>query len=140
MKCALELVAIASAKAEEIAREKELQKMREKESRRAETLKLCERLGAELEQQANEGKVPSVSFRCSGEEGRELVKTYDDYADKRLSYRVRGEAIDLDILKEWFAQFCFEVTVSNFDYYRYGFGWCMNGCSVNIKPSPECLS
>lgn len=137
MKCALELVAIATTRAEEIAREEELRKQREKEAKRAATLKMCERLGAELELQANKGQVPSVSFHCSME-GRELIGTCSEYADKRLSHRPKGDVIDLDILTEWFAQFCFEVSVSEFDYYRYCWGLC-EGHTVNIKPNPECL-
>ena len=137
MKCALELVAIAATRAEEIAREEELRKQREREAKRAATLKMCERLGAELELQANKGQAPSVSFHCSNG-GQELASTYTDYADGRLSYRPQGDVIDLDILAEWFGQFCFEVIVSDFGYYRYCWGW-REGYTVDIKPSPECL-
>ncbi len=138
MRCALELVATATIIAEENARIEEIRRLKEQEEKRIRTIQLCEELGVKLEIMAERGTLPTISFYCDSY-GRRLMETYNDYADKRLSYRVIGESINFQTLAEWFAQYCFETTVSDFGYYRYGCGWCC-GYVIKISPKPECLS
>lgn len=138
MKCALELMATAAVKAEEIEREKKLTEQREREAKRIRTIRYCEKLGNQLEALAEKGKNPSTSFYCTGYNHRPLTETFSDYADKRLSYKCCGEALDLQVMANWFADFCFIVTLKKFNYYAYGFGLC-SGYEVVISPKAECL-
>lgn len=138
MKCALELMATAAIKAEEIEREKKLTEQREREAKRIRTIRYCEKLGNQLEALAEKGKKPFTSFYCSGYNHRPLTATFSDYADKRLSYKCCGEALDLQVMANWFADFCFVVTLKKFDYYAYGCGLC-SGYEVVISPKAECL-
>lgn len=138
MKCALELMATAAVKAEEIEREKKLTEQREREAKEIRTIRYCEKLGSQLEALAEKGKNPSTSFYCTGYSHQPLTATFSDYADKRLSYKCCGEALDLQIMANWFAGFCFTVTLKEFDYYAYGCGLC-SGYEVVISPKAECL-
>ena len=138
MKCAMELMAISAVKAEEIEKEKKLFEQREREAKRARTIRYCEKLGNQLEALAEKGKKPSVSFHCSSYNYRPLTSTFNDYADKRLSYKCCGEPLDLQVMANWFANFCFAVTLKKFNYYTYGLGLC-SGYEVVISPKAECL-
>ena len=138
MRCALELVMTATIKAEEKAAFKALREQEERERKRANTIRYCEKLGERLEKKADKGELPQTSFYCDKWDKRPLVSTYSDYADKRLSYREDGDELDLELLKEWFAQYCFDVAVNEYGYYRYGCGYC-KGYEIVISPAMECV-
>ena len=137
MKCAMELVVIATAKAEEIEQAKLLAKQRAYEEKKARTLELCKRLGEQLEQLANAGKTPKITFQCD-KWYQPLKPTCDDYSDGRLSYRGDGQEFDIEVLTEWFNSYCFAVSKEGFSYYRYSFGYC-RGYAITIAPQPACL-
>ena len=138
MKCAMELMVIATVKAKEIEKEKKLSEQREREAKRVRTILYCEKLGNQLEALAENGEKPSISFYCTGYNHRPLTSTFSDYADRRLSYKCCGEPLDLQVMAKWFADFCFAVTLEKFDYYSYGCGIC-SGYKVVISPKAECL-
>lgn len=138
MKCALELVATATIRAEEIARAKEEQERAYRERIRTRTIEYCERLGEQLETLADNGKTPTLYFYCDSS-NYVLTPTYKDYADGRLSYKISNYTpINLHDLCNWFADYCFNVEVENFKYQRYGCGEC-SGKKITISPSPVCL-
>lgn len=137
MKCALELMATASVKAEENAKKEAERIAREKAARRAYTIKYCEKLGELLEEKANRGERLTTSFCCS-EDAIPLTHSYSQYSDHRKSYYFDGESLDLDFVAEWFDTYCFKVTIEHIRYWRYGFG-VQRGYEVNIIPNPECI-
>lgn len=137
MKCALELVMTATIKAEEEAIRKALEKQREEAEKRERTLKYCEKLGEEMERKAEKGQMPTASMRFDYFH-RPITSTCKDYADGRLSYRGYDEAVDFELMAEWFAQYCFTIEIKKFDFWRYGCGVC-NGYEIVISPNPECV-
>ena len=137
MKCAMELVVIATAKAEEIKQAELLAKQRAYEEKKARTLELCEQLGERLEQLAHAGKTLKIAFECD-RWYQPLKPTHDDYSDGRLSYQGDGKEFDFNVLTEWFNSYCFTVTKEPFSYYRYGWGYC-KGYTIIITPQPACL-
>lgn len=137
MKCALDLMATAAINAQANAQMEELRRQREAERLRAQTVRFCERIGDKFEELANKGEQPIAYFYCDSA-GNVLNETNADYADNRLSYRLSGECVDLDYVKQWFAQYCFDVIIKKFGYYRYWWGY-QHGYSVEVRPMPECL-
>lgn len=137
MKCAMELVATATIRAEEIEAEKAREILQRKLAMRADTIAFCESIGKQLEAMAQNGKCPACQFVLS-RDNYPLYETYSDYADKRLSYRTNGNPIDLEYLSEWFSQYCFETTNTADWGYRYGYGY-MEIVKVKISPNPECM-
>ena len=137
MKCAMELVATAAIRAEEIEAEKAREILQRKLAMRADTIALCESIGKKLEAMAQNGKCPIFQFALNAC-NYPLCETHSDYADKRLSYRMNGNPIDLEYLSEWFSQYCFETTNTTDWGYHYGSGY-IQIIKVKISPSPECL-
>lgn len=138
MKCALELQMKATVRAEEIRKAKIEAERKEKIAIRANTLAECERIGLILESEADKGKQPFYHFHVSNWDNRVLKETREDYADRRVSYNSTTLKLDLDLMREWFAQYCFAVKLKEFYYYEYGCG-CCSGWTVYIEPSAECL-
>lgn len=138
MKCALELMMTATIRAEEEAALKILREQEVRERKRVNTIRYCEKLGERLEQMAEKGNIPQTSFYCDKWDNRPLVSTHSDYADKRLSYKASGDELDLELLKEWFAKYCFDVAIKEYGHYRYGWGYC-KGYEVVISPAMECV-
>lgn len=136
MKCATELMAIAKVKAKEIARAEQEKRERETMARIARTIKHCEDLGNTLESMAEQGKEPSAVF-YTDEYHRLMTPTYSRYADGRKSFIWSRESIDLEMLKEYFAQYCFNLTIKQFDYWCYGLG-LNQGYVITISPAPKC--
>ena len=128
----------SSIRADEIKKEEELRLLKEREEKMARTIALCEDIGQILEELANDGKPPIYSFHCSKYDEK-LSKTCSDYADRRLSYRTVRGTIDLDIMTEWFAKYCFVIEKTDFEYYQYGSGLCF-GYTIKITPNPDCLT
>ena len=138
MRCAMDLMVTATVRAEEIARENAARVAREAQAKIARTIAYCEKLGAELEKMADKGKKPVVSFVCDKRDCRPLVATNREYADHRTSYNPCGDSLDLELMAEWFAPYCFEVAVEDFHYWNYGCGrW--SGYKVTIAPKPACI-
>ena len=138
MKCALELMAIATARANDIARAKAEREAREREERIKCTIQICEEIGAKLEQKALKGETPTFILRID-KYNRTLNSSNSEYADKRTSYYPSKMAgIEMDYLQEWFAQYCFTVEIKTFDFWHYGCGE-QTGYALTIKPNPECL-
>lgn len=147
MKCALDLQLRAEVRAKENAEVEAARKNAEEVARRASTIALCERLGKMLEQKAENGKKPEISFICDLGRYRftewcsltnchRLERTYDDYADKRESY-VMKENINLKLMAEWFGRYCFKLDCCEHQVWIYGLGKCK--CSlITISPNPQC--
>lgn len=136
MKCAMELMMISAVNSVERRKEEEERKRKELQEICENTIAYCNELGNTIETLADEGRQPKVIFYITNDD-HILTSTYRDYADHRLSYR-GGKKIDLDIMAEWFAKFCFRVEKEEFWYYRYGCGQ-NKGYKVIISPSPECF-
>jgi hypothetical protein len=136
MKCATELMTIAKVKAEEIARAEQEKRERETMARIARTIKHCEELGNTLESMAEQGKEPSLVF-YTDKHYRPMKPTHDDYADGRQSFIWSYDDIDLEMLKEYFEQYCFNLTIKQFDYWCYGLG-LNQGYVITISPAPKC--
>lgn len=139
MKCALELTAIIAEKKEEKARAKLLKEMAEKEARRETTIRFCEKTGAILEAKANRAEDLKYTFYCNQRSKGILLMTFNDYADGRLSFRTSDSKIDIELLKNWFAEYCFKIIIENFDYREYGFGY-RNGYKITILPDMQCVN
>lgn len=138
MKCALELVATAAVRANEIAEEKRIAAEQEMRQRRAYTEKLCEEIGAEMERMASKGKQPAFTFFCDEEDGgKQLKETRSDYADKRLSYFASGEKFSLKMMAQYFDKYCFQVSYCPKWVWRYGFGE-VKAYQIKILPNPDC--
>lgn len=138
MRCAFDLVTTANFIAEEKERLKTIQEQLEREELRVRTIQYCEKLGAELEQKSEKGEQPIIDFHCS-HNGTPLVATFSDYADRRLSFNwSKTGKIDLELMKQWFADYCFQVKTTPYDYYCYGLGVC-SGYLVKISPAPQCV-
>ena len=137
MKCALELQMIATVKAEENRRAEIEAEKRKAMILQKETIAECERIGAILEELAEKGKSPIYRFYID-RYWVVLKETYKDYADRRLSYRPTSLKIDINTMKEWFKQYCFDVEIKDFRFYQYLFGVCRGG-EIIIRPSAECL-
>jgi hypothetical protein len=138
MKCALELMAIATVKAEEIAKAKAEREAREREERIKCAIQICEEIGAKLERMAEQGETPTYTLYVN-RFYRTLNATTSEYADGRTSYYAsRNVSFEMDYLKEWFAQYCFIVEKKSFDFWQYGSGE-QTGYALTIKPNPECL-
>lgn len=137
MKCALELQMIATVKAEE---NEALEAIRRETARRkliADTITICEGIGTELEKLANKGKQPRFEFMCSFEQNEMLRTTYRDYADRRESFAHAGY-FDMNTLKEWFSNYCFDVQLNSTYGWRYNWGE-VRMYRVVIVPNAECL-
>ena len=138
MKCALELMATATVRANEIAEEKRLAAEREERQLRAYTEKLCEEIGAEMERMANKGKQPAFTFFCDEENGgKRLAETRSHYADKRLSYFATGEKFSLKMMAQYFDKYCFQVAYCPKWVWRYGYGE-VRVYQIKVTPKPEC--
>ena len=137
MKCAMDLMATASVNAAKIEEEKAARAAMQQKIKIARTNAYCEKLGAKLEDMANKGERPVVSFACTYS-GTPLVATNKEYADRRISYCVCGDSLDLETMTKWFASYCFEVVLYNFHFWSYGCGRC-GGYNVIIRPKPECI-
>ena len=136
MKCATELMAIAKVKAEEIIRAEQEKREREIMARIARTTKYLEKLGNTLESMAEQGKEPSIVF-YTDRYYRPMEPTYNEYADGRKSFIWSCDSIDLEMLKEYFEQYCFNLTVAQFNYWCYGLG-VKQGYVITISPAPKC--
>ena len=139
MKCALELTAIIVEKKEEKAKEKFLKEMAEREARREATIRFCEKTGAVLEAKANRAEDLEYTFYCNQHSKGILLRTFNDYADGRLSYRTSDSKIDIELLREWFAEYCFKIIIEDFDYREYGFGY-RSGYKITILPDMQCVN
>ena len=140
MKCAMELMVTAATRAEENASAWAAERAKEAVERRKNTIKYCEEIGDYLERMANNGKKPTKTFLCGGYlHYRVLGGTHSHYKDGRLSYYAISEEIDLDVMAEWFAPYCFIVKRKECRYWSYGSGE-VTGCQVTIEPQPECIS
>lgn len=137
MRCALELQATAAIRAAEIAAENEERKRQARKALQAKTVQFCEALGKTLEERANNGNVPTVSFYFDGYD-RVLEQTTKDYADHRTSYRSTDLRIDLEYLAEWFHQYCFKVSAVKRSGWRYNWGQT-DIQLVTIAPAAQCL-
>lgn len=138
MKCAMELLVTATVKAEENKQKQILQEQREREIKRANTIRFCEELGAVLETKAKNGRKPESTFYCSKLSTRPLSPSNRQYADRRTSYFASGDSLDLEVMAEWFSHYCFEVVVKDWNYWSYGYGSC-RGYEVTIRPKPICI-
>ena len=139
MRCALDLQATAKLKAEENTKAEILRQQREEMARRIHTIAFCEKLGKELEEKAEKGYDPRISFYCeASRQHRLLIETRREYADHRKSHYPTGEALDLDLIVEWFAQYCFEVDCRKKWTWHYGWGQ-VNCLFVIISPKAQCL-
>lgn len=137
MKCALELQMLAAVKAEENAIAEAARKEAARRELIAKTIAFCEDIGVELEMLANKGKKPRFEFMCSWDLDEVLRATYRDYADRRESY-TRASRFDMDTLKEWFANYCFDVQLDPTHGWRYNWGE-IRMYRVTILPNAECL-
>ena len=149
MKCAMELMTTAAVRAEELAREKAERAKREEEERVKcakreaeanikETLILCEKIGAEFEKQANAGeKYLIYTVKCD-KYYRPLAEG-TKYADGSQSYFTFGKALNLKIMANWFANYCFEIKLYKSSYREYGCGY-RDGYEVVITPAPSCIN
>jgi hypothetical protein len=138
MKCAMSLMATSAIRARENEEARRVAKRQEDEARQERTIRLCEQLGEELEQRANEGKTPKIIFCCDKYHYRPLKSTTSEYSDHRVSFIPQGQGIDLKVMRNWFAQFCFELEVTEFPYWYYGCGR-VRGYQIMIKPNPACI-
>lgn len=137
MKCAMDLCATAAVIAAENAAAEAARRQKEQQEKHDRTIAFCERIGAELESLAGKGKKPEYSF-CVDSHGRELIGTYNDYYDKRLSYNPKGESMDISVMTEWFKPYCFIVKTVDFKYYWHGMGLNF-GQRVLVSPDPDCF-
>jgi hypothetical protein len=139
MRCAFDLQMIAKVRAEENAKAELLRQRQEDMARTARTIEFCEKLGRQLEEMAEKGQTPIIRFDCENSNfPRLLVSTRNDYADRRTSHRSTGEPFDLNLMKEWFAQYCFEVDCHKSWTWHYGCGQ-VSYYWVTISPQPQCL-
>lgn len=136
MRCAMELQMTAMVKAEERARAEAARKMKAAAIIKAATIRKCEELGAQLEALADSGYRPYTSFYLTW--NRVLETTNKDYADHRLSYNVTSEEINLSVMREWFAQWCFKVTEHETYGWIYGAGE-VPILRISIEPDAQCL-
>jgi hypothetical protein len=132
MKCALELQMIAKARVEENRKKEEL-------TIRKHTLRECERIGDFFENQAEKGENVCCYKFYIDKTGQKLKETRTEYTDHRRSYISTGLKIDIDIMREWFKPYCFNVEIQNFNYYKYGFGE-LKGYIIYIRPFANCLN
>ena len=140
MKCAMELMATATARKIEIENEKIAERERYLAKVRKNTIAWCEKIGCQLEEMANQGKSPIFSFVFSeiNGDGYEMVSNTTLYADHRESWHSTGEKLSLAIIAEWFSQYCFSVYKQKIKVWRYGLGQ-LNALGVTIKPTPDCM-
>lgn len=137
MKCALELQMIATVRAEKLLEEENARREAAHQAIVAETLAFCEKLGQDLEKLAEKGKFPKLEFMSSSDLNQVLVPTYRDYADHRESYTPSGN-FNFEVLKNWFAEYCFEVQLHKTYGWRYFWGE-ISMYRVIISPKAECL-
>jgi transcriptional regulator len=131
----MELLEIMETNKARIERERIEKERKEREQKAQATLKLCEELSEKIEGLAQKGKDLTVYFNCT-EKGAIMTPTTRDYADSRISYHYQ-ECIDLDLLKDYFKQYCFDITVvKRFEYWYYGCGKFSDGMAVRISPNP----
>jgi hypothetical protein len=151
MKCALELYSIR----EDALKKKRLEELKKDEECRARqneiakySIQFCENyIGKELEKDAQKGLQPSLYIEGNVIKDR-LGKEYfcplveeprNRYADGKRSYTIdRSKTIDLEVVRNYLAQFCFMVNTSHLEYYHYGFGK-QDGIKLKITVNPECL-
>jgi hypothetical protein len=137
MKCALELVTVATMIAEQKAKEEAERKARLEAEKRERTLAFCEKIGEKLEEKANQGNKPCYYFDCTNRY-EPMRSTRKEYADGRESHIVTDGNMSLKLMKEWFKPYCFIVKVEEMQYWHYGCGH-KNGYSISIVPDPDCL-
>lgn len=137
MLCARELQMIADQKHEEQKAKDLILQAILKKQKYERTLKWCEILGEQLSARAREGKSLTTELVCTPGWRYVLKATTTEYADHRESYYVVDDCIDIEQMKEWFAQYCFEVVTSRSWYWNYGCGKC--SCNrIRIRPRPKC--
>ena len=137
MKCAMELITIATKIATEQETTRRMEEARKIAKTRKDTLEFCEKMANKIEQLAESGKYPIVSF-CVDEDYSTMTPTYKDYADGKLSYKYVGTVeVNFEIIQEWFSDYCFQVKKESYTYRMYGFGY-QNGYKITIEPAPEC--
>lgn len=136
MKCAMEMVAIATA---EKARQ-EMEAMKKAEIHRIEvirkTIEWCEEIGKKLEEMSYAGKIPRYSLCMNRDLTNEMWSSNRDYADKRLSWHY-GQELDFPTMEKWFSQYCFQVRIVNSFGWRYNFGQ-IRLSDIFIEPAPQC--
>lgn len=136
MRCSMDLMTTAMVVQEEqrvakqIAEEKHQIEVMEK------TVKWCEEVGKILEEKAEKGFSPRHTFVMWGAD--EMIATYDDYADRRKSYKYSGNELNLGVIKEWFKQYCFTLDIQEIEFWKYFYGK-VRGLSITIEPDPICL-
>lgn len=143
MRCAMDLMTMAVARKVEIEEQKRIREEDRKAQVIQNTLSWCEEIGEVLENMAFKGEKPVYVHLSSIENTNGdicLVKGIKGkYADpRRLSYEEYGNRLNLDLIKKWFNEFCFEVEVKEVLYYKYGWG-CLRRYRLVIKPNPNCL-
>lgn len=136
MKCAAELVLKATTRKAEIEVTKKMQEEIAKRNLIIDTIKWCEKVGQHLESLADNGKSPCYHFVMSYTTVME--ETRKAYADRRLSWEYGKVKLDINTVKEWFAQYCFKVEIEETWGWVYGFGQ-VSFDSVTIKPDLNCL-
>lgn len=139
----MDLMAMAVTRKAEMEEQKRIKEENRKAQVIQNTLSWCEKVGQELEKKAFNGEKPIYTCIFSLEnidEEVNLIKGIKGkYADpKRLSYERYGEKLSLELIKEWFSEFCFTVQTKESKYYQYGWG-CLTRYDVVIKPNPNCL-
>jgi hypothetical protein len=137
MLCARELQKIADQKHEEQKAKNLILEAVLRKQKYERTLKWCEILGEQLITRANEGKSITTELMCTIGYLNILKATTSEYADHRESHYVVDGCIDIEQMKEWFAQYCFEVVTSRSWYWAYGYG--QRACNrIKIRPKPKC--
>lgn len=143
MECALKLQAIAAAKVEENRLREVEAEAKRKVNTFNQTMKYCEQIGKKLEEMANAGYTPRVYFLFDYDYyhpnyGFAMEEDHrSPYADKRTTHHRIGEEFDLEVMKEWFAQYCFTLRYYTTYTWKYGHG-SYKIYGVIIEPSPEC--
>ena len=139
--CAMELIEIGVMNAMRIEEERRLQF----EKLVAYTKQWCEQVIAPmLEKSANEGNVhPSCDLWFTGDNNstlvRQLYSSGSYYAIKRLEAHFVSEDIHIPTLKEYLAQFCYQLEPQKCHDYR------INGCAKcegyewKVTVSPSCV-
>ena len=139
----MDLMAMAVTRKTEIEEQKRIREEERKAQVIQNTLEWCEKVGQELEKKAFNGEKPIYTHLSSLDNTNgdiSLVRgVKGKYADlRRLSYEEYGDRLNLDLIKKWFNEFCFEVETKEVLYYKYGWG-CLRRYRLVIKPNSNCL-
>lgn len=152
MKCAMELMEIGATKAMRIAEERAMAKYKAVEKQRlrkermiAYTKQWCEQVVAPmLEEYASRGNVrPMCNLWFSGNNKSTVVQylepTESNYADNRHEACSASEDIHIPTLKEYLAQFCYNLKpIGHNDYWIYWSGK-QEGYNWEVTVSPSCI-